>query len=186
MANRINKVENQYPEGIQKCAKNIDGDCYPADEVWDEESYSTTTTTQIIMTTKFPKSSYPRIAKRKLGSNHWDKIHEAIQGQKRDASECPTDYQLCPKSMNGGCCPSNRSCGASSCYLSSAAPASACGVSGYTACGIDAGGKVSWYAKFIFEPRLMTKQVDAVQMATHAQLMDVARPQVYPTAKHVE
>ncbi|KAA8572680.1 hypothetical protein EYC84_003274 [Monilinia fructicola] len=120
MANRINKVENQYPEGIQKCAKNIDGDCYPADEVWDEESYSTTTTTQIIMTTKFPKSSYPRIAK-----ENW---------------ECPTDYQLCPKSMNGGCCPSNRSCGASSCYLSSAAPASACGVSGYTACGIDAGG----------------------------------------------
>ncbi|RAL67671.1 hypothetical protein DID88_008415 [Monilinia fructigena] len=140
MANRIDKVENQYPEGIQKCANNTDGDCYPADKVWGEESYSATTTTQITMTTKFPKSLYPRIAKRKLGSNHWDKIHEAIQGQKRDASECPIDYQLCPQSMNGGCCPNNRSCGASSCYLSSAASASACGVSGYTACGIDAGG----------------------------------------------
>ncbi|KAK6610926.1 hypothetical protein H4I96_02524 [Botrytis cinerea] len=92
------------------------------------------------MTTEFPKLSYPGIVKRKLGSNHWDKIHEAIQGRKRDASECPSDYQLCPKSMNGGCCPNNRSCGTSSCYLTSAAPASACGVSGYTACGIDAGG----------------------------------------------
>ncbi|KAB8300051.1 hypothetical protein EYC80_000289 [Monilinia laxa] len=140
MANQINKVENQYPDGIQKCVNNTDGDCYPADKIWDEESYSATTTTQVIMTTKFPKSLYPRIAKRKLGSNHWDKVHEAIQAQKRDASECPIDYQLCPKSMNGGCCPNNRSCGASSCYLSSASPASACGVSGYTACGIDAGG----------------------------------------------
>ncbi|KAI9646563.1 hypothetical protein NHQ30_004558 [Ciborinia camelliae] len=140
MAKRINEVENQYPEGIQNFANSADGDCYPADKVCDGESYSATTTTQVTMTTKFPKLSYPGIVKRKLGSNHWDKIHEAIQGQKRDASECPSDYQLCPKSMNGGCCPNTRSCGTSSCYLTSAAPASACGVSGYTACGIDAGG----------------------------------------------
>ncbi|QSZ30719.1 hypothetical protein DSL72_000277 [Monilinia vaccinii-corymbosi] len=133
-ANRINKVENQYPEGIQNGAN------YATDKSWDEEFYSATTTSQVTITTKFPKFSYPSIVKRKLGSNHWDKIHEAIQGRKRDASECPSDYQLCPKSMNGGCCPNNRSCGTSSCYLTSAAPASACGISGYVACGIDAGG----------------------------------------------
>ncbi|ESZ90866.1 hypothetical protein SBOR_8758 [Sclerotinia borealis F-4128] len=140
MANRINKIENQYPEGIQKCANIVDGDCYPADKVCYGESCSATITAQVTMTTKFPKLSYPGIVKRKLGSNHWDKIHEVIQGRKRDASECPSDYQLCPKSMNGGCCPNNRSCGTSSCYLTSAASASACGVSGYTACGIDDGG----------------------------------------------
>ncbi|TGO39609.1 hypothetical protein BHYA_0051g00500 [Botrytis hyacinthi] len=140
MANQMNKVDIQYPEGIQRCANNKDGHCYPADNACDRESCSATTTTQVTMTTTFPKLSYPGIVKRKLGSNHWDKIHEAIQGRKRDASECPSDYQLCPKSMNGGCCPNNRSCGTSSCYLTSAASASACGVSGYTACGIDAGG----------------------------------------------
>ncbi|KAF7864230.1 uncharacterized protein EAF02_010198 [Botrytis sinoallii] len=141
MANQMdNKFDNQYPEGIQQCANNKDGHCYPANKVCDGESCSATTTTQVTMTTKFPKLSHPGIVKRKLGSNHWDKIHEAIQGRKRDASECPSYYQLCPKSMNGGCCPNNRSCGTSSCYLTSAAPASACGVSGYTACGIDAGG----------------------------------------------
>ncbi|CAD6439822.1 3a4d98ff-1986-4f8b-a5db-052ce4667ebf [Sclerotinia trifoliorum] len=140
MADRMNKVENRYPEDIQTCANNDDGNSYPADKDCDAESFLPTTTTQVAMTTRFPKLSYPGIIKRKLGSNHWDKIHEAIQGRKRDASECPTDYQLCPKSMNGGCCPNNRFCGTSSCYLTSAAPASACGVSGYTACGIDAGG----------------------------------------------
>ncbi|KAF7919860.1 uncharacterized protein EAE98_009094 [Botrytis deweyae] len=141
MANQMdNKFDNQYPEGIQQCANNKYGHCYPANKVCDGESCSATTTTQVTMTTKFPKLSHPGMVKRKLGSNHWDKIHEAIQGRKRDASECPSDYQLCPKSMNGGCCPNNRSCGTSSCYLTSAAPASACGVSGYTACGIDAGG----------------------------------------------
>ncbi|KAM0154310.1 hypothetical protein ACHAQE_000814 [Botrytis cinerea] len=147
MAIHMNQLDNQYPQGIQRCANNEDGDCYPADKVCDGESCSATTTTQVTMTTEFPKLSYPGIVKRKLGSNHWDKIHEAIQGRKRDASECPSDYQLCPKSMNGGCCPNNRSCGTSSCYLTSAAPASACGVSGYTACGIDAGGKFLSHAK---------------------------------------
>lgn len=147
MANQKNKVDNQYPEGIQRCANNKDGHCDPADKVCDGESCSATTTTQVTMMTVFPKISYQGIVKRKLGSNHWDKIHEAIQGRKRDASECPSDYQLCPKSMNGGCCPNNRSCGTSSCYLTSAASTSACGVSGYTACGIDAGGKFLSHAK---------------------------------------
>jgi hypothetical protein len=108
----------------------------------ESDSYLKPTTTAIIMTTKFPKESHPALKRRKLGSNHWDEIHEAIQGQKRDATECPSDYQLCPKSMDGGCCPNDRSCGKSSCYLvtTATATASACGIAGYTACGIAEGG----------------------------------------------
>lgn len=87
-----------------------------------------------------PKITAAPILKRKLGSNKWDLIHEGIQGQKRDATSCPADYQLCPQSMNGGCCPSDRVCGTSSCFASTAAPASACGMTGYIACGINDGG----------------------------------------------
>jgi hypothetical protein len=43
--------------------------------------------------------------------------------------------------MNGGCCPNDRVCGTSSCFAATAAPASACGMSGYIACGIDDGGE---------------------------------------------
>ncbi len=100
--------------------------------------------------------SYPRITegpslvKRKLGSIHWDIIHNGIQGQKRDATSCPSDYNLCPQSMNGGCCPTDRVCGTSSCFPSSAAPASACGRSGYVACGIPEGGLYSAFISASF------------------------------------
>lgn len=87
----------------------------------------------------------PSLGKRKIGSNRWDLIHDGIQGQKRDATECPVDFQLCPKSLNGGCCPNDRVCGSSSCLPTSAAPASACGMSGYIACGASDGGKLYIY-----------------------------------------
>jgi hypothetical protein len=90
----------------------------------------------------YPKiTEGPALVRRKLGSNHWDFRHEAIQGQKRDATICPSDYQLCPQSLNGGCCPTDRACDLSSCYPTSAAPASACGQVGYIACAIDEGGE---------------------------------------------
>jgi hypothetical protein len=103
------------------------------------------TETRIIVTTA--TESYPRITeapilRRKLGSNKWDLIHEGIQGQKRNAVSCPSNYQLCPKSLSGGCCPSDRVCGTSSCYATSTAPASACGQAGYVACGAAQGGKL--------------------------------------------
>ncbi|KAH7342509.1 hypothetical protein BKA65DRAFT_293028 [Rhexocercosporidium sp. MPI-PUGE-AT-0058] len=82
----------------------------------------------------------PSLVRRKLGSIKWDMIHDGIQGQKRDLTACPVDFNLCPKSMNGGCCPKDRVCGTSSCFPSSAAPASACGRSNYVACGIAEGG----------------------------------------------
>lgn len=88
-----------------------------------------------------PKITEAPILRRKSGSHKWDLIYERIQGQKRDAASCPPDYQLCPQSMNGGCCPNDRVCGTSSCYASDAAHASACGQSGYIACGIDDGGE---------------------------------------------
>jgi hypothetical protein len=100
-------------------------------------SVPTSTTPAVISWPKITEG--PSLGKRKLGSNHWDLIHERIQGQKRDATACPTDYILCPQSLNGGCCPSDRVCGSSSCNPASAT-ASACGYSDYFACGSEAGG----------------------------------------------
>ncbi|CAG8953284.1 hypothetical protein HYFRA_00003491 [Hymenoscyphus fraxineus] len=100
-----------------------------------------TRTSEFAVTSAHPKiTPGPSLFRRKLGSNKWALIHEGIQGQKRDATQCPVDYQLCPKSLNGGCCPNDRVCGASSCLPTSAAPASACGISGYIACGASDGG----------------------------------------------
>ncbi|KAG9230347.1 hypothetical protein BJ875DRAFT_158735 [Amylocarpus encephaloides] len=83
----------------------------------------------------------PALIKRKLGSNKWDMVHDGIQGQKRDLTQCPTDFQLCPKSLSGGCCPSDRVCGSDSCLpATSTAPVSACGKLGYTACAVSDGG----------------------------------------------
>ena len=89
----------------------------------------------------YPKiTEGPPLVKRKLGSNHWDLIHEGIQGRKRDATICATDYSLCPQSLGGGCCPTDRVCGLSSCYPSSATTASACTQDGYYGCGVQEGG----------------------------------------------
>lgn len=101
------------------------------------------TTTQSAVTVAYPKNAEAPLVKRKLGSNRWDIIHEGIQGQKRDATRCPADYQLCPKSLNGGCCPNDRACGSSSCLPTSTAPASACGKLGYVACGMSDGGRIA-------------------------------------------
>ncbi len=97
------------------------------------------------VTVSYPKiTTGPSLVKRKLGSNHWDAVHERIQGQKRDAGQCPADYQSCAASLNGGCCPTDRICDTSSCLpgTSTAAVASACGLSNYFACGIADGGKL--------------------------------------------
>jgi len=92
-------------------------------------------------TASHPKITPAPVFKRKLGSTKWDFIHEGIQAQKRDAASCPTDYQMCPQSLNGGCCPNDRVCGSSSCFATIAGPASACGMAGYFACDINDGGK---------------------------------------------
>lgn len=134
MANIQKELKGQTVEDLELCTD------ITVNRAGESNSYSKPTTTAVMMTTKFPKESHPALNRRKLGSNHWDKIHEAIQGRKRDVSECPSNYQLCPKSMDGGCCPNDRSCGQSSCYLTTTATATACGVAGYTACGIDEGG----------------------------------------------
>ena len=97
--------------------------------------------TAIPVTAAHPKITQAPLLKRKLGSLKWDVIHDGIQGRKRDAAaSCPTDFQLCPESMKGGCCPNDRVCGLSSCFAKSAAPASACGKSGYIECGVNDGG----------------------------------------------
>lgn len=96
---------------------------------------------ETVVTKSHPRITEAPILRRKLGSNKWDLVHDAIQGRKRDATICPSDYQLCPQSMSGGCCPTDRACGIDSCYPTSTGPASACGTVGYKACGIDQGGK---------------------------------------------
>jgi len=102
----------------------------------------TTTTSETAVTVTYPKiTEAPSLFKRKLGSSRWDLIHEGIQGQKRDATACPVDYQLCPKSVGGGCCPNDRLCDTSSCLPTTPGPSTACGQVGYVACGQDDGGK---------------------------------------------
>lgn len=67
-------------------------------------------------------------------------LYITAQPQKRDATICPADYSLCPASLSGGCCPTDRSCGISSCYPTTAPPPTECSMSGYIVCGIDQGG----------------------------------------------
>jgi len=99
-----------------------------------------TIVTATVVTVAHPKITQAPLIKRKLGSLKWDIIHDGIQGQKRDVASCPTDFQLCPESLKGGCCPNDRVCGTSSCIAKSAAPVSACGKAGYIECGINDGG----------------------------------------------
>ncbi|KAH7419521.1 hypothetical protein BKA64DRAFT_19604 [Cadophora sp. MPI-SDFR-AT-0126] len=109
--------------------------------VQEQRIFLPTATVRSTIIVSYPKiTDGPSLVRRKLGSIKWDMIHDGIQGQKRDLTSCPVDYNLCPKSMSGGCCPKDRVCGTSSCFPSSAAPASACGTSGYVACGIPEGG----------------------------------------------
>jgi hypothetical protein len=95
-----------------------------------------------VVVISYPKiTAGPSLVKRKLGSNHWNEIHERIQGQKRDAAQCGASYQSCPASLNGGCCPTDRICGSSSCLPNTSTTiTSACGKANYIACGIPEGG----------------------------------------------
>lgn len=100
-----------------------------------------TVTSESAVVISYPKiTEPPSLFKRKIGSIRWDVVHEGIQGQKREATQCPADYQLCAEDVGGGCCPSDRVCGKESCLPASAASASACGKLGYTACAIAEGG----------------------------------------------
>lgn len=87
------------------------------------------------------------------GATHVDKRHrdllhqvEKAQAQvtaypkKRDATVCPSSYDLCPASLNGGCCPPPYGCATDGCYATTAGTQTACGMAGYYNCGVDAGG----------------------------------------------
>lgn len=49
----------------------------------------------------------------------------AVLGR-RDDEVCGTSMQLCPSSLNGGCCPNNYDCAKESCYATTKGP-STCG-----------------------------------------------------------
>ncbi|KAF4627423.1 hypothetical protein G7Y89_g10728 [Cudoniella acicularis] len=74
-----------------------------------KDVFTVVVTSKTTSTISHPKiTEAPLLYRRKLGSTHWDNIHEQIQGQKRDATECSAGYQLCPQSLSGGCCPTDR------------------------------------------------------------------------------
>lgn len=102
----------------------------------------TVTSTAVLQA--YPKITVAPIVRRKLGSEKWDLIHEGMQAQKRDGESCPTGFQLCPQSLNGGCCPNDRVCGASNCLVSSTSTAVAmgCGKENLFACSLEDGGKL--------------------------------------------
>ena len=102
----------------------------------------TVTSTEVIEA--YPKITLAPKMRRKLGSDKWDSIHEGMQAQKRDGESCSTGFQLCPQSLNGGCCPNDRVCGVSSCLVASTTTAAVLGCGGRTdlfACSLDDGGE---------------------------------------------
>jgi hypothetical protein len=135
------KLGTECPVDHQLCPESVGGGCCPKTKVCGASTCLATIETAIIVShPKITQAPTAPLFKRKLGSNKWDIIHEGMQGQKRDATDCGADYNLCPASLNGGCCPTDRVCGTDSCYATTAAPASACGSAGYVACGIAQGG----------------------------------------------
>ncbi|KAB5585516.1 hypothetical protein GE09DRAFT_1048624 [Coniochaeta sp. 2T2.1] len=83
-----------------------------------------------------------------VGKRHVDLVHkvEKLEARvtaypkKRDASICPSSYNLCPASMNGGCCPPRYGCETDACYATTAGTQTACDMTGYYNCGASAGG----------------------------------------------
>ncbi|OBT67952.1 hypothetical protein VE03_02569 [Pseudogymnoascus sp. 23342-1-I1] len=59
---------------------------------------------------------------------------------KRAEDECPQNYALCPSSLSGGCCPSDHSCGTSSCYATTPVALDVCTQLGYHECRLVDGG----------------------------------------------
>ncbi|OIW27669.1 hypothetical protein CONLIGDRAFT_443937 [Coniochaeta ligniaria NRRL 30616] len=83
-----------------------------------------------------------------VGKRHKDLVHrvEKMQAQitaypkKRDATVCPSSYDLCPATLNGGCCPPRYGCATDACYATTAGTQSACSMAGYYNCGAAVGG----------------------------------------------
>ncbi|KAI6091753.1 hypothetical protein F4821DRAFT_172549 [Hypoxylon rubiginosum] len=67
------------------------------------------------------------------------KNNDFIRHPKREASCQQSGYNLCPASVDGGCCPDGYACAVSSCYATTAGPTTACGSAGYYNCPITAG-----------------------------------------------
>ncbi|XXG96381.1 hypothetical protein Hte_002663 [Hypoxylon texense] len=67
------------------------------------------------------------------------KNHNSIRHPKREPTCEQAGYNLCPASVDGGCCPDGYACAVSSCYATTAGPTTACGRAGYYNCPITAG-----------------------------------------------
>lgn len=74
---------------------------------------------------------------------------------RRAEDECPQNYALCPSSLSGGCCPSDHSCGTSSCYATTPAPLDVCTQLGYHECRLVDGGMYISYS-MRYDPQLIS------------------------------
>ncbi|KAH8778631.1 hypothetical protein F5883DRAFT_517474 [Diaporthe sp. PMI_573] len=78
-----------------------------------------------------------RVYKVKITEDH---LTRDFHLEKRAKNQCSTDYNLCPSSLGGGCCPNNYACAKESCYATTAAVSTCAGHTGYYACPFDSGG----------------------------------------------
>ncbi|KAF7540329.1 hypothetical protein G7054_g1469 [Neopestalotiopsis clavispora] len=63
-----------------------------------------------------------------------EKDYQVLRG--RD-STCTSGWSLCAASNGGDCCPNGYECASTYCYKAAASATTACGLSGYVACGIE-------------------------------------------------
>lgn len=66
-----------------------------------------------------------------------EKDYQVLRG--RD-STCTSGWSLCAASNGGDCCPNGYECASTYCYKAAASATTACGLSGYVACGIEMPG----------------------------------------------
>jgi hypothetical protein len=69
-----------------------------------------------------------------------EKSDHVVRHQRRDASCVRADWELCPASVGGGCCPSGYSCGESLCTATTAGPSGSCSQADYYQCPAERGG----------------------------------------------
>lgn len=131
-----------------------------------------------------PKITAAPAIKEKLGSTEWDGVHEEIRRRKRNDETCAKDYQLCPKSLGGGCCPNDRVCGDTGCLPLPATTVLACGKEGYIACGLENGGmllnsRLSSSTYMIFR-RMLSKQPYLWSQWLHTFTRSCVKPHLRP------
>lgn len=111
-------------------------------------------------------------------------MHITAHPQKRDATICPANYSLCPASLSGGCCPTDLSCGTSSCYPTTTAPAQCTISPGYIACDLDQGGMNASPWLFHFKPNEYRWLLSKRLFMRKKRLLSSSRIHIQPGLRH--